>query len=119
MPSAGRRLRGGAPLLAGRGGNLPPMSQRVSWIARVAALVLAGAAASAGQTRSPADLDAMIARGERLAAADHLDDAAAIASQVLAVRPESGRRHYLLRGVHQRHRNSGAAAARYPPRRPP
>src|SRR2546427_10638805 len=91
MTSPRHRCRSRAPHLARKGGNIPPMSQRVSWIARVAALVLAGAAASAGQTRSPADLDAMIARGERLAAADHLDDAAAIAGHVRAVPAEARR----------------------------
>src|SRR5438477_5303413 len=89
------------------------MSQRVSWIARVAALLLAVATPLAAQTRSPSDPDVMIARGERLAAANRLEEAGAIASAVLSRQPESARAHYLLGLVHDRQRNFDQAVVEY------
>ena len=89
------------------------MSQRVGWIGGVAALVLAGATAAAGQARSVSDVDALIARGERLVAMDRIDAAAAIANQVLALRPESARAHYLLGVIHEHQRTFDAAVAEY------
>src|SRR6186997_1162916 len=84
--------------------------------ARGAALVLAAALAApaaAEQTRPASSPDALLAQGERLVAENRLADAAAIATKVLAARPESARAHYLLGLVRDRERRLDEAAAAY------
>ena len=95
------------------GGNIPPMCGRLSSIAVVATLLVAGATTAGGQTRAASDVEAMIVRGERLVTANRLDEAASIANEALARRPESARAHYLLGVVHERRQQLDAAAAEY------
>ncbi|PYQ69138.1 MAG: hypothetical protein DMG01_29645, partial [Acidobacteria bacterium] len=79
----------------------------------VATLLVAGATTAGGQTRAASDVEAMIVRGERLVTANRLDEAASIANEALARRPESARAHYLLGVVHERRQQLDAAAAEY------
>src|SRR4051794_6406438 len=83
----------------------------------IAALACAAAFAlplGAEQHRpAAAGTDTLITEGERLAAANRLPEAAAIAQQVLADRPESARAHYLLGLVRDRERRFDDAVAAY------
>src|SRR5439155_1292917 len=61
---------------------------------------------------APRDLWLLVRR-ERLVTANRLDEAASIANEALARRPESARAHYLLGVVHERRQQLDAAAAEY------
>src|SRR5437016_13340881 len=89
------------------------MQSPISWVGRTAALVLVAGMRLAGQTRSGADVAVLVSRGEQLAAANQLDEAAALATRALALQPESGRAHYLLGLVRERQRSFDAAIAEY------
>ena len=58
-------------------------------------------------------MGALVARGEQLIAANHIDEAASVAAKALALQPDSGRAHYLLGLVRERQRSFDAAVAEY------
>src|SRR5919204_5399489 len=89
------------------------MVVRISSIARAAVLLLAYAMPIAAQQRAGSDIATLIARGEQLIAANHIDEAASVAAQAVALQPDSGRAHYLLGLVRERQRSFDAAVAEF------
>src|SRR6266850_2032040 len=124
MPSPRRRCRSRAPRLARKGGNIPPMSQRVSWIARVEAHDRLGFVLGAqGRTDEaiaefeqaiairPSFFDAQYHLGATLWWTKQVDRARVVLGRAVTLRPTHAEARYYLALV-QRQQGDVRAAIR-------